>query len=276
MRNYANRRNVGHDPIGDPLGGERRRICDPVTAAISASAASGLVGAGINANAASSSANTIANATKNAQGLIQQNLTNLSPNYTPYMNLGNQGVSSLSSMLPDLTHQFNAQDLQSNLAPNYQFMLNQGLGATQMAANVGGGGSTPTTAATQFAENYAGNAYQNAFNNYQTQNTNIYNRLAGIAGIGQTAVTGLSNLATGTATQQANLGVGGAQAQAAGQVGTANALSSGINNATQMYSLSNLLNQNGNLNNNLNNNLNSAQSFPVSGNNLIQGTILGS
>ena len=100
MRNYANRRNVGHDPIGDPLGGERRRICDPVTAAIGAGAS--LVGAGINANAASSSANTIANATKNAQGLIQQNLTNLSPNYTPYMNLGNQGVSSLSSMLPDL------------------------------------------------------------------------------------------------------------------------------------------------------------------------------
>ena len=38
-----------------------------------------------------------------------------------------------------LTHQFNAEDLKSGLAPNYDFMLGQGQEATNRMANVGGG-----------------------------------------------------------------------------------------------------------------------------------------
>jgi hypothetical protein len=86
-----------------------------------------------------------------------------------------------------LSHTFNNADLNSQLAPNYQWQLQQGLGATNQAFNVAGGGSNMVNAADIFAQNYAGNAYQNAFNNYQTQNNNIYNRLAGIANLGTTA-----------------------------------------------------------------------------------------
>ena len=85
-------------------------------------------------------------------------------------------------------------------------------------------------AADIFSQNYAGNAYQQAFNNYQAQRTNIYNTLQSIAGMGQQGAAGLSNLGSGTATNIANLGVQGANAQAAGTIGQANAYSGAISN----------------------------------------------
>ena len=195
-----------------------------------------LVGSYLASNASKSAANTVANATTAGQQQMQGNLQALSPNYTPYMNLGQTGVNQLNAQLPNLTQSFGPDQLKSNLAPNYQFMLNQGLGAQSQAMNVGGGGSNINTANTKFAEDYASNAYQNAFNNYQTQQSNIFNRLASVAGIGSNAVSGLSNLATGTASNITQLGVGGAQATAAGITGSANAISSGIQGAGQAYS----------------------------------------
>ena len=147
------------------------------------------------------------------------------------------------------THQFDAADLQTNLAPNYQFMLQQGLGALGNLNNAAGGGFSNDGQATgnmsqgaiAYAENYASNAYQNAFNNYNTNQTNIYNRLSGVAGMGQQAnqtIAGAANTASqGTAATIQGAGA----AQAAGQVGSANALSQGISNAAGIYTLNNLL-----------------------------------
>ena len=160
-------------------------------------------------------------------------------------------------MLPEFTQlpaaykPFTAEDLKTNLAPNYQFMLQQGLGATRQGMNVGSPGSNITTAATKFAEDYASNAYQNALNNYMQQQAqafnqqqtglgNVYNRLASIAQIGQTAQQQTQGLGTGTAANIANLTTGGAGALAAGQVGSANAMAGGyqgIGNAAMMYAL---------------------------------------
>ena len=212
-----------------------------------------LLGAYVASNASKSAANTVANATTAGQQQMQGNLQALSPNYTPYLQTGTTGLANLNAAMPSLTQTptpyqpFTAQDLNANLAPNYQFMLQQGLGAQSQAMNVGGGGSNINTANTKFAEDYASNAYQNALNNYMTQQqqgfnqqqtsqSNIFNRLASVAQIGQNAVSGLSNLATGTATNVAQLGVGGAQATAAGITGSANAISSGIQGAGQAFS----------------------------------------
>ena len=205
-------------------------------------AAANIAGSLLQANAAQNAANTQANAATQGQQLLQQNYQNLSPQFNPYLQTGQQGLSQLQSQLPSLTQSFGPDQLKSNLAPNYQFMLNQGLGAQSQAMNVGGGGSNINTANTKFAEDYASNAYQNAFNNYQTQQTNIYNKLADIAGIGQQSLANLSNLATGNATNISNLGVGAANAQAAGQVGSAGAISSGLTGAGNTYALASLLN----------------------------------
>jgi hypothetical protein len=128
----------------------------------------------------------------------------------------------------DLTRMFTAQDLETQLSPNYQFMLQQGLGAVNQGANVGGGGSNITRGAIKFAQDYARNAYQDALNNYRLQQGDIYNRLAGIAQTGQTAQQAAANTAAQMGSNISQLGIGAAQAQAAGQVGAANAMAGGL------------------------------------------------
>lgn len=128
------------------------------------------------------------------------------------------------------THQFDTTDLKNGLAPNYDFQLQQGLGATTNFANSTGGlvGGNTLKAVNDYAQNFAGSAYQQAFNNYNSQQTNIFNRLSNIAGLGQTA-----NQTTATAGTQgaANAGsylTSAGAAQAAGMVGGANAINNGI------------------------------------------------
>jgi hypothetical protein len=106
-------------------------------------------------------------------------------------------------------------------------------------------------ARTKFAEDYASNAYQNALNNYMTQQQqgfaqgqlqqgNIYNRLSNLAGIGQAAQNQAQTLGTSTASNLGQLAIGGASALGAGQVGAANAMAGGfgqIGNAATLASL---------------------------------------
>ena len=198
--------------------------------------------------AAESAANAQQQSTAAWQQLIREMYAKNAPYWYPYAAVGQQGATQINQMLPYLTQQFSPTDLQTGLAPNYQFMLGQGRQAQQQTMNVGGGGSNISRAADIFSQNYAQNAYQQAFNNYQAQRTNIYNTLQSIAGIGQQSAAGLSNLGSGVATNIANLGIQGANAQAAGTIGQANAISGGvtgvantIGNAGLTYAL---LNQN--------------------------------
>ena len=109
-----------------------------------------------------------------------------------------------------------------------------------MTQAISGGGSNINRAGTKFAEDYASNAYQQAFNNVQGQQTNIYNRLAGIAGIGQTGQSATNQAGTNATNAMGQLGVGAAGAQAGGAVGAANAMAGGmqgIGNAGYLASL---------------------------------------
>lgn len=216
-----------------------------VAAAVVGGAAIGAIGSAYAASEQSSAAESAANkqlqASQEGQNLMREMYAKNAPYWYPYQQLGTQGTTAINQMMPYLTHQFSPSDLQAGLAPNYQFMLNQGLGAQRQAMNVGGGGSNVARAADIFSQNYAQNAYQQAFNNFQAQRSNIYNTLQSIAGIGQQGAAGLSNLGTGTATNIANLGIQGATASGAGQIGAANALASGITGATSNVSNAGLL-----------------------------------
>jgi hypothetical protein len=164
----------------------------------------------------------------------------------PYQAAGVGAVNQLAGMTPYLTHQFNAADLQAGLAPNYDFMLQQGQQANQRAANVGGGalGGNALTGLNKYTQDYAGNAYQNAFNNYQNQRTGIYNNLAGIANIGQTANVGAGTAGTNYGQGTVNLNTGLGNAQAANILGQAQVGASGVTNAANTAFLATLLGQN--------------------------------
>jgi hypothetical protein len=144
-----------------------------------------------------------------------------------------------------LTHQFDKNDLAGGLAPNYDFMLQQGQMANQRAANVGGGALSGNTlqGLQNYTQNYAGNAYQNAFQNYQTQRNNIYNNLSNMAGIGQTAnqQAGQAGQAYGTGITGLNTGL--ANATAAAMLGQAQAAGGGANSLANSTFLAALLGQ---------------------------------
>jgi hypothetical protein len=95
-----------------------------------------------------------------------------------------------------------------------------------------------------YAQNYAMNGYQQAFTNYNAQRTDIFNRLASIAGLGQTAGTAAATGAPTFASGIAGAQMGAGNAQAAGAIGQANAITGSMNNAMGWYQLSRIMNPN--------------------------------
>jgi hypothetical protein len=90
--------------------------------------------------------------------------------------------------------------------PGYQFRLNQGTQALDNSAAARGDLLSGNTlqGVTQFGQDYASNEYGNVYNRAlqqyqlaQNNSTNIFNRLADVSGLGQTALQQIAN--TGTA-----------------------------------------------------------------------------
>jgi hypothetical protein len=211
-----------------------------VAVAIGGSALLGYVGAKKQAGAAESASQMQYQATQDAAKQQREMFDILNAQQAPYRQAGYGALNQINTMLPQFTKEFTSADLIKNLDPSYQFMLQQGLGATGQAMNVGGGGSNVDLARQRFAQEYAKTGAQQAFTNYQNQQSNIYNRLASLAGIGQTAQSQTNTLGSNTANALSQLGIGGASALGAGQVGAANAMAGaygGIGNALTLSSL---------------------------------------
>jgi hypothetical protein len=135
------------------------------------------------------------------------------------------------------TRQFGAADLKSGLAPNYDWIRQQGLMAANNASSAQGGvaGTGGQRAAIDYAENLAGNAYQNAFTNFNTQRNNIFANLNSIASLGSNAAVGQGNISANVGGNIGNTITGIGNAQAAGQIGSVNAITGGIGNAIGGY-----------------------------------------
>lgn len=215
---------------------------DPITATVAAVATVGsaLIGSDAAENAASQQANAANNATQTQLGMFNT----INAQQAPWRQAGANALDDISAMKPQFTHSFDANDLKSGLAPNYDFQLQQGLGAVKNAGNMQTGLLSGNTlrSVNDYAQNYAGNAYQQAFNNYNAQQTNIFNRLSNIAGLGQTANQTTATAGTTAAGNAGNAQMAAGAAQAAGTVGQANAISGGLNNAASWYALPNFLN----------------------------------
>lgn len=164
----------------------------------------------------------------------------------PYRKAGYGALTRLGELLPGLTGPVSREEIMG--LPGYQFAMQQGTGAARQAMNVGGGGSNVDRAAQKFAIDYTlGTAMPQVI----AQRQNIYNTLAGIAGIGQTGTgqsiaagsqfsQGAGNVLSNMAGNIGQAAIGGATALGAGQIGAANAMMGGISNlgnAALMYSL---------------------------------------
>lgn len=143
-----------------------------------------------------------------ALGTIEQQRGLALETFQPYMQTGQRGLTAIDQQLPYFQEKFGPEQFKANLDPSYEFMKQQGLGAIRQGMNVGGGGSNIDRAATKFAQDYANTGYQNAYNRFANQQQNIYNRLAGIAGIGQTATGQAAQTGLGYGQLGAQTGLG--------------------------------------------------------------------
>ena len=261
----------GNSPsaLNSLLGYGTNAATNTLASSLGNAAISNLVGSGAQAVGSYLGSQTQADAAKQAAANQMAMFNTINQQLAPQRGAGYQALNQIRSLLPGqfqqydetgkpigtatgtdyLTRQFTPQDLQAGLAPNYQFMLGQGQQQAQRQANLSGGaiGGNALRALQDYTQNYAGNAYQNAFSNFQNQRTGIYNTLAGIAGLGQTAQNTAAQAGQNAVTAAGQLGVGAAGAQAAGMTGAANAVAGGLQNYQANQILQQILNQNQNV-----------------------------
>ena len=183
-------------------------------------------------------AGTQANALNNSTNMQGSLINTIQAQNQPFVNAGTTSLNSLMYGLGQggaapagggitsgqFTQGFTPQDLTNGLSPAYDFQKQQGM---QGVTN----GDTPAQGAlsggtlkdlTTFNQNLASTSYQNAFNNWNTTQNNIFSRLSGIAGLGQAS-------ANNTAAAGTNLGTGMAQSNAAAGAATAGGIVGGAN-----------------------------------------------
>jgi hypothetical protein len=253
------------------------------------SAAGAIGGAAISANAAGNAAQTQATAAENAQELQAQEAQNAlnfqeqewntqQANMAPWLKEGGTALSNLSALLntpgqgllTPWTQEFNAPTAATEQNdPGYQFRLNQGEGALERSAAANGSLLSGNTleAQQEFGQNYASNEYQNVYNRalqqyqqnygiFENNQTNTFNRLAALSGLGQTtaaqlgtqgqqAASNLGNISLTSGAQQGQDIQNAAAATASGYVGGANAwsgpLGGGTNSLMQLMLMQQLL-----------------------------------
>jgi hypothetical protein len=140
------------------------------------------------------------------------------------------GVNALAKMQKGVVSNY--------MDPAYQFRLGEGLKALDRQAAARGGliSGGALKAAQRYGQDYASQEFGNA-----------YNRLAAMAGIGQTATGAMGNAAGNFGVNAGQNYMGAANARASGYVGAANALTGGVGqymNYTQGQNLINSLNRN--------------------------------
>jgi enamine deaminase RidA (YjgF/YER057c/UK114 family) len=216
-----------------------------------ASLISGVIGA----NAAGSAASQQAAAAQNAQNIGLQEFNTITGQQQPFMNAGYGALGQLNYLLGQgtpgtggargtassssaggygsLLSPFTAQTM-AEYSPAYNFQMQQG---RQGVLNGDAAGTGVLSGAAQkdlmgYNQNFANTAFNNAFNQYQAQQGNIYSRLSGVANLGQNAAANVGQQGTALAGQQAQAAQNVGTALAGGTVGAANAYSSALQGAS--------------------------------------------
>ena len=206
-----------------------------VAAAITGGAA--LVGGAMSSSASKKAAKTQAASADRASEIQQANFEQTREDLMPYKQAGDTSLNQLmGQMTPGgyFNQTYTGQDIYSD--PSYQFRLQQGQNAIQSSAAAQGGLLSGATlkALQNYGQESASQEYSNAYNRFNADQTNRYNRLSNLVGIGQNAAAQVGNAGAQTAQAIANNTMAGANALAAGQIGSANAWTNG---AQQLGSL---------------------------------------
>ena len=179
---------------------------------------------------AGKAAKTQAASADQASAIQQANFEQTRKDLMPYKQAGDTSLSQLMGQMGSngyFNQTYTGQDIYSD--PSYQFRLQQGQDAIQSSAAAKGGLLTGATlkALQNYGQESASQEYSNAYNRFNADQTNRYNRLSNLVGIGQNAAAQVGNAGAQTSQAIANNTMAGANALAAGQIGSANAWTNG-------------------------------------------------
>ena len=198
--------------LGTLLGGGAGFLLGgPAGAAIGAS-----IGGGVDAaNTASKAAGIQADATNQATQLQRDIFERQTQLQEPWRQAGINALARMQS-----------GDVMSYMDPSYKFRLSEGMKALQRTAAARGGllSGGAMKEAMRYGQGLASTEYGNA-----------YNRLASMAGLGQTSTNAMANEAGTYGSNVGNLMTSGAAARASGYVGGTNALNQALSGAGNMY-----------------------------------------
>lgn len=136
-----------------------------------------------------------------------------------YMGLGGDASSQgYGSLMETYSPDKFAQD------PSYQFRLDEGQKGIERAMAARGKTFSPEAvkALADYNQRMASQEYGSAYDRYTADQTNTYNRLASIVGMGQTQAANLGNLELGNAAQISNFAMNLENARQAAAEGRAN------------------------------------------------------
>ena len=196
-----------------------------------------VAGSAYSSRQAGKAAKTQAASADRASQIQQENFEQTRKDLMPYKQAGDTSLSQLmGQMTPDgyFNQTYTGQDIYSD--PSYQFRLQQGQDAIQSSAAAKGGLLTGATlkALQNYGQESASQEYSNAYNRFNADQTNRYNRLSNLVGIGQNAAAQVGNAGAQTAQAVANNTMAGANSIAAGQVASANNWANTANNLGSM------------------------------------------
>lgn len=190
-----------------------------------------ITGANKQAKAAQNAAKTQADAAEKASQIQKDMFDQVRSDLNPYRTAGSDALAQLMSGMGQdgqFMKTYSGQDIYDD--PSYQFRINQGNNAIQGSAAAQGGLLSGATlkALQNYGQESASQEYQNAYNRFNADQTNQYNRLSNLVGIGQNAAAQTGNAGTQTAQAIANNTMQGANSQAAGTIAAGNSVANGF------------------------------------------------
>ena len=200
----------------------------------------GLFGASASKKAAQTAANSADQATALQREMWQQGRTD----QAPWLAAGTNALAQMQdpANAPQQWKNFSMADYHQD--PGYQFRLSEGLKALDRTAAARGGllSGAALKGAQRYGQDLASQEYGNAYSRYNTDQSNSlarsdmgYNRLASLAGVGQTTASGMAGQGQSYANAAGQTGMAAGNATAAGQLGVGNSINNAINAGASSY-----------------------------------------
>jgi hypothetical protein len=214
---------------------------------VAAAIIGGAVIGGVASNMASSKA---ANAQEDAANKASETeLQQYYQNRTDQQPWREAGVGALGQMTAgtaaggDFNRDFTLADFTKD--PGYDFRQQQGQRGVEASAAARGGvlSGAALKGLARYNQDYASGEFQNAYNRFNNDRTQRFNRLASIAGVGQTATRDVAQQGAQVASNVGNNIIGAGNAQASSYVGQANSINNTVGTLGNWYMQQQYLNK---------------------------------